>query len=168
MEYFAYCCSYGCGSKLNRRGYAGFGPCFHLPGQAILEFLFFEPQPYVCFIQRRPLKKLALKRPQHSPREVTSSWMPNSLCALSFSSSWIPKGPPRIFRCEKWVWVKIEPPQHRRFWSMLQFTNILFWVPIFDPHPNGKQKSKERSASFSLQWEKNRPPKGCSNKGHIN
>ena len=23
---------YGCGSKLNRRGYAGFGPCFHLPG----------------------------------------------------------------------------------------------------------------------------------------
>ena len=24
--------SYGCGSKLNRRGYAGVGPCFHLPG----------------------------------------------------------------------------------------------------------------------------------------
>ena len=23
---------YGCGSKLNRRGYAGVGPCFHLPG----------------------------------------------------------------------------------------------------------------------------------------
>ena len=23
---------FGCGSKLNRRGYAGFGPCFHLPG----------------------------------------------------------------------------------------------------------------------------------------
>ena len=22
----------GCGSKLNRRGKAGFGPCFHLPG----------------------------------------------------------------------------------------------------------------------------------------
>ena len=22
----------GCGSKLTRRGYAGFGPCFHLPG----------------------------------------------------------------------------------------------------------------------------------------
>ena len=22
----------GCGSKLNRRGYAGFGPCFHSPG----------------------------------------------------------------------------------------------------------------------------------------
>ena len=22
---------YGCGSKLNWRGYAGFGPCFHLP-----------------------------------------------------------------------------------------------------------------------------------------
>ena len=23
---------YGCGSKLNRTGYAGFGLCFHLPG----------------------------------------------------------------------------------------------------------------------------------------
>ena len=23
---------YGCGSKLNRRGYAGFGPCFHFAG----------------------------------------------------------------------------------------------------------------------------------------
>ena len=23
---------FGCGSKINRRGYAGFGPCFHLPG----------------------------------------------------------------------------------------------------------------------------------------
>ena len=22
----------GCGSKFNRRGYAGFGPCLHLPG----------------------------------------------------------------------------------------------------------------------------------------
>ena len=40
----------GGGSKLNRGGgglrqTAGFGPCFHLPGQAILEFRFFEPQP---------------------------------------------------------------------------------------------------------------------------
>ena len=25
-------CPAGCGSKLARRGYAGFGPCFHLPG----------------------------------------------------------------------------------------------------------------------------------------
>ena len=24
---------FGCGSKLDRKGYAGFGPCFHLPGQ---------------------------------------------------------------------------------------------------------------------------------------
>ena len=26
----------GCGSKLNRRGYAGFGTCFHLPGSSIV------------------------------------------------------------------------------------------------------------------------------------
>ena len=26
------CDSFGCGSKLNRRGYADFGPCFHFPG----------------------------------------------------------------------------------------------------------------------------------------
>ena len=35
----------GCGSKLQRRGYAGFGPCFHLPGyQGSILVLFFEPQ----------------------------------------------------------------------------------------------------------------------------
>ena len=33
---------FGCGSKLKRRGYAGFGPCFPLPGQPILEFRFSE------------------------------------------------------------------------------------------------------------------------------
>ena len=30
----------GCGSKLKRRGYAGFGPCFHLPGQPIFGTVF--------------------------------------------------------------------------------------------------------------------------------
>ena len=39
------CSQCGCGSKLNRRGYADFGLCFHLPGQLILEFRFFEPRP---------------------------------------------------------------------------------------------------------------------------
>ena len=34
--------SYGCGSKLNRRGYEGFGPCFHLPAQPILVPFFFS------------------------------------------------------------------------------------------------------------------------------
>ena len=32
--------------KINQEGQtAGFGPCFHLPGQPILEFRFLEPQP---------------------------------------------------------------------------------------------------------------------------
>ena len=34
----------GCGSKLNRRGYAGFGPCFHLPGFHF-GYRLFQPQP---------------------------------------------------------------------------------------------------------------------------
>ena len=34
----------GCGSKLNSRGYAGFGPCFHLPGFHF-GYVFLEPQP---------------------------------------------------------------------------------------------------------------------------
>ena len=34
---------------LNRRGYARFGPCFHLLGQPFLEFRLFEPQPYHFF-----------------------------------------------------------------------------------------------------------------------
>ena len=41
--------THGCGSKLTRRGYAGFGPCVHLPGQPILGYRFFEPQPH-CFL----------------------------------------------------------------------------------------------------------------------
>ena len=33
--------------KMKQEGQtAGFGPCFHLPGQPILEFRFFEPQPF--------------------------------------------------------------------------------------------------------------------------
>ena len=36
----------GCGSKLNRRGYAGFGPCFHLPGFHFGHRLF-EPLPFL-------------------------------------------------------------------------------------------------------------------------
>ena len=32
--------------KIKQEGQtAGFGPCFHLPGQPILEFRLFEPQP---------------------------------------------------------------------------------------------------------------------------
>ena len=33
--------------KIKQEGQtAGVGPCFHLPGQPILEFRFFEPQPF--------------------------------------------------------------------------------------------------------------------------
>ena len=36
----------GCGSKLNSRAYAGFGPCFHLPGfHFVTGLLNVEPQP---------------------------------------------------------------------------------------------------------------------------
>ena len=35
------------GVAINQEGQtACFGPCFHLPGQPILEFRFFEPQPF--------------------------------------------------------------------------------------------------------------------------
>ena len=37
----------GCGSKLNRRGYAGFGPCFHLLGFH-LGYLFLTPTARGC------------------------------------------------------------------------------------------------------------------------
>ena len=33
--------------KIKQGQTAGVGPCFHLPGQPILEFRFFEPRPYV-------------------------------------------------------------------------------------------------------------------------
>ena len=49
---------YGCGLKFSQEGQtAGVGPCFHL-GQPILEFRFFEPQPYfVLFLLRRQKAK---------------------------------------------------------------------------------------------------------------
>ena len=28
-----------------------------------------------------------------------------------------------------WVWLKIKPPGDRRFWSMVPFTRVPFWVP---------------------------------------
>ena len=40
------CWTFGCGSKLNRRGCAGVGPCFHLP-RVPFWYRFFEPQPFV-------------------------------------------------------------------------------------------------------------------------
>ena len=41
--------------KIKREGQtAGFGPCFHLPGQPILEFRFFEPQPEKSVTEATP------------------------------------------------------------------------------------------------------------------
>ena len=34
------------------------------------------------------------------------------------------------------MWVKIKPPWDRRFLSLVPFTRVPFWVPIFDPQPN--------------------------------
>ena len=39
---------FGCGSRIKSSCYAGFGPCFHLPGQPIWEYRFFEPDPNYC------------------------------------------------------------------------------------------------------------------------
>ena len=33
------------------------------------------------------------------------------------------------------LWVKIKPPGDRRFWSLVPFSRVPFWVPIFDPQP---------------------------------
>ena len=45
--------SFGCGSKLNHQGTAGFGPCCHLPGFHF-GYLFFDPQPFVRAPQSHP------------------------------------------------------------------------------------------------------------------
>ena len=37
---------------------------------------------------------------------------------------------------KKWVWVKIEPPGDRRFWSMFPFTRIPFGVHMLDSQSN--------------------------------
>ena len=46
--------------KIKQEGQtAGFGPCFHLPGQPILVFRFVEPQP---FGRRFPIQKNLFRR----------------------------------------------------------------------------------------------------------
>ena len=42
-----------------------------------------------------------------------------------------------VIKVSKWVWLKIKGPGIRRGWSLVPFTRDPFWVPIFDPHPNG-------------------------------
>ena len=40
----------------------------------------------------------------------------------------------RIRGTSIWVWVKIQPPGDRRFYSLFPFTRVPFWgYPIFDP-----------------------------------
>ena len=42
---------------------------------------------------------------------------------------------PLLSPIPRWVWVKINPPENRRFWSMFPFTRIPFWARMFDPQP---------------------------------
>ena len=58
----------GCGSKSNRRGYAG-GLCLHLPGQPMLPV--FEPQPYGPVVYL--LKRRRSEHPRNLGRHVESS-----------------------------------------------------------------------------------------------
>ena len=48
-----------------------------------------------------------------------------------------------------WVWVKIQPPGDRGFWSMLPLTRVPFWVPICDPHPYGYQSGNPLKRTIS-------------------
>ena len=62
---------HGCGSKLNRRGYAGFGLCFHLPG-----FHFgagFLSHSHMCAPFRRSFIRGA-HFPELSPLGLRAGW----------------------------------------------------------------------------------------------
>ena len=57
--------------KLNRKGYAGFGLCFHLPGQPILEFRFLSHSHVYIYIWSPPPPPKKKKKPQKSLRVFT-------------------------------------------------------------------------------------------------
>ena len=42
-----------------------------------------------------------------------------------------------------WVWVKIKPPKNHRFYSLVPFTRVPFWVPVFDPQPFWSRRAKQ-------------------------
>ena len=56
------------------------------------------------------------------------------------------------------MWVKLKPPD-RRFESLVPFTTLLFWIPIFHPQPHGyffgnRQLEPARKTKLALkaQW----------------
>ena len=53
--------------KMKQEGYAGFGLCFHLPGQPNLEFRFFEPQPDVLWLTDCQVESLELLKKRRCP-----------------------------------------------------------------------------------------------------
>ena len=60
--------------KIKQRGYAGVGPCFHFPGQPILELrVFLGPQPYVC-VKTAPPRWVALFAASQAS-VGTTTWM---------------------------------------------------------------------------------------------
>ena len=91
----------GCGSKLNRRGYAGFGPCFLLPA-SILEFRFFEPQPLVLF-QTNPRRGSAFF--SHFSQAERADWREDRPAERG-------RGPGRVSK-------KAEPCRHSDFVGVL-------------------------------------------------
>ena len=74
--------------KIKQWQAAGFGPCFHLPRQAILEFRFFEPLPYLSTYPTEP---------QESLRDLKSCfWRPMDLGPLNSQGLRPPKPPEMV------------------------------------------------------------------------
>ena len=64
---------------------------------------------------------------QAYPRDVKGIW---TLCVLFVPTS---KSNPQTQHI--WLWVKIAPPADHWFLSLVPFTRVSFWVPIYDPLP---------------------------------
>ena len=65
---------------------AGFSPCFHLPGQPILEFRFCEPQPNVP--QRRRVRKDPWLGPRVPLGSLRSLWENRALDVIGPQFDW--------------------------------------------------------------------------------
>ena len=86
--------SYGCGSKLNRRGYAGFGPCFHLPGfhfgTGFLSHSHIGPSCPLSLQKEGSLVSQKVGLP-HFPQAVSPEKRPVRAVCWSIGNQWLAK-----------------------------------------------------------------------------
>ena len=114
-----------------------------------------------------PSKKKTQERHYYNPQERQTVYIPfpfwanyaptayppiaaSSFSRLIFVEEPLSQSGQDLGSQQKWLWVKKKTPTNHRFWSIFPFTNRVFWVPFFDPQPNGQKQREERKQRICL------------------